>query len=52
MVKHTQTVRREFAELFDHFVKLALNGLNVQLRVKLRAVKISKILSKLLIKGQ
>ena len=33
MVKHTQTIRRQFAdelfELFDHFVKLALKGLRI-----------------------
>ena len=32
MVKHTQTVRRQFANklsVFDHFVKLALKGLMI-----------------------
>ena len=33
MVKHTQTIRRQFADelfesVFDHFVKLALKGLS------------------------
>ena len=32
MVKHTQTIRRKFADklsVFDHFVKLALKGLKI-----------------------
>ena len=37
MVKHTQTIRRQIAdelfELFDHFVKLALEGLGFSLCV-------------------
>ena len=38
MVKHTQTIRREkltnCLSVFDHFVKLALKGLEVILRFK------------------
>ena len=44
MVKHTQTIRRQFANelfefVFDHFVGLALKGLNKDLSVKLQKNK-------------
>ena len=28
MVKHTQTIRQQFANMFDHFVEFSLKGLN------------------------
>ena len=35
MVKHTQTIRRQFPDellsVFDHFVRLALKGLRIEL---------------------
>ena len=44
MVKHTQTIRRQFVNelfefVFDHFVGLALKGLNKDPSVKLQKNK-------------
>ena len=36
MVKHTQTICQQFADklfVFDHFVKLALKGLNMDIEI-------------------
>ena len=40
MVKHTQTIRRQ---LFDHFVRLALKGLNIKLYYKYSWNSLKKI---------